>query len=440
MTNAQHPNDATNDSTNPAHDATTSPLRDKNSPQIHDHHGVLRREEMAFMEDVRASLLTQSTPGSMAVLYLMLAVLTIALVWASMARVEEITQGQGKVIPASREQIIQSLEGGILEEMRVHEGDIVQRGQVLLKIDPTRAGASYAESLAKVMGIKGSITRARAEAYRLPLIFPADVLTMPDIVREQSEVFEARKRSLQEGAAVMQTSLDLAEKEIALAEPLAKRGLLSEVELLRMRRQANEMRLQLVERHNKFRAEASADLTRLEQELSQLQHSVVALKDTMQRTTILAPVRGTVKNVRVTTIGGVIKQGEDIMEIVPLEDQLLVEAKIRPSDVAFLRPGQNATVKISAYDYAIYGGLKGRIEHISPDTLREERPTPGLQQSDTYYRVFVRTDMAALKAAGKELPILPGMTTTVEIRTGEKSVISYLLKPIFKAREAFRER
>lgn len=402
--------------------------------------GRAKAEDLAFVQDLREAMLVQKTPGSMLVLYLIAVILVVAVVWAHFARVEEITHGEGRVIPASREQIIQSLEGGILETMNVSEGDIVEKGQTLLEIDPTRAGAAYREGLSKVLALKGSIARLRAEAYQTPLDFPPDVKAVPSIVRDETQAFSARRQTLNESVQALQRSLQLAEKEVSLSEPLSARGLMSEVEILRMKRQANEFRLQIAERQNKFRADANSELTRLEGELAQSKENVGAREDVMNRTTVKAPVKGTVKNIRVTTIGGVIQQGADIMEIVPLEDQLMVEAKIKPSDVAFVRPGLPATVKISAYDYAIYGGLHGTVEHLSPDTLKDDEKARAGRADATYYRLMVRTDRAALSAGGKEFPIMPGMTATVEVRTGEKSILSYLLKPVLKAREAFRER
>ena len=214
------------------------------------------------------------------------------------------------------------------------------------------------------------------------------------------------------------------------------KGLVAEIELFRMRRQVNDLELQVQERFNKYRADAANELNRVEAELSQTTEIVSARQDQVKRTTISAPLRGTVKNIRMNTIGGVVQPAEDIMEIVPLEDRLLVEAKIRPHDVAFLRPGLPATVKISAYDYSIYGGLDGEVELISADTLREERKS----EDENYYRVLVRTKNSTLSNNGKELPIIPGMTASIEIRTGEKSVLDYILKPVLKAREAMRER
>ncbi|MDB5817939.1 MAG: hemolysin secretion protein [Rhizobacter sp.] len=402
--------------------------------------GTLQRGDEQFMKDVTASVLSHTSPASVLIMWLIAAVVVSGLAWAYFARVEEITLGEARIIPISREQVIQSLEGGIVEEMLVHEGDVVEKNQILLRIDPTRAQAGYKEGLSKVQGLKGTIARLRAEAYGLALAFPPDVQLIPSIVHDETEAFNARRRSLDESLAALRRSQVLAQKEIDLAQPLAERGLISEVEILRMRRQANEFSLQIAERQNKYRSDANQELVRLESELAQSGEVVITRQDTLRRTTIRSPLKGTVKNIRSNTIGGVVAQGADIMEIVPLEDQLLVEAKVKPHDVAFLHPGLDATVKISAYDFGIYGGLKGKVELISPDTLRDEKRQAASGQDDTYYRVIVRTTSSNLIAGGKELPIIPGMTATVEIRTGEKTVLDYLLKPVFKAREAFRER
>ncbi|WP_313642229.1 HlyD family type I secretion periplasmic adaptor subunit [Stenotrophomonas sp.] len=392
------------------------------------------------MNDVQESLLSQTTPGSRLVSYIVAAIIVVGIIWASMARVEEITQGEAKVISRSREQVIQSLEGGILAEMSVREGDVVESGQVLLKIDPTRANASYREALTKVVGLKATLARLRAEAYGQALVFDEQVQQFPEEVENETRAFNARRRALEESVSALDRSYALAMREINLAEPLAAKGLLSDVELLRMRRQANDIRSQVVERRNRYRADANSELVKLEMELSQTSESLVGRADVVERTTVTAPVRGTVKNVRVNTIGGVIQPGEHILEIVPLEEQLLVEGKIRPKDVAFLRPGLPATVKITAYDYAIYGGLTGTVEHISPDTLKDDEKASAGRPDTTYYRVVVLTNKSALHAGDKDLPIIPGMVATVEIRTGEKTVLDYLLKPVLKAREAFRER
>lgn len=401
--------------------------------------GKLKNGDEAYLRDLKAAMLSHGAPEANWVLYGIALILASVLTWAHYAKVDEVTQGQGRIIPASREQIIQSLEGGILEEMMVKEGEIVEKGQVLLRIDPTRAGASYREGVSKSVGLKGSIARLRAEAFQAPLSFPADVMSFPSIVRDETQAYQARKKALEESIAGLQQALALAEKEVALASPLAAKGLYSDLDVLRARRQVTDIRTQIADRVNRYRADANAELVRMESELAQTRENLSAREDTMTRTTVRAPVRGTVKNIRVTTIGGVIPQGADIMEIVPLEDQLLIEAKVRPSDVAFLRPGLPAMVKVSAYDFAIYGGLPGTLELISPDTLRDEKRTTS-GPDDTYYRILVRTRTSVLRAGGKELPIIPGMTASVDIRTGQKTVMDYILKPVFKMKEAFRER
>lgn len=400
-----------------------------------------RPDDLHYMRDLHAAMLEQSAPKVIWALYLIGAVLVVALVWAHFAEVEEITEGEGKVIPISGEQIIQSLEGGILAELNVKEGQVVEKGQLLLKIDPTRATASYQESYNKMIALMGSVTRLRAEVYDKQLKFPPEVEAYPDIVRNERESFNSRRRALDQSVAGLERSLALIEKEIEMTAPLVEKGLISDLELIKSKRQANDTRGQITERKNKFIAEANQELVRAESEFSQARENVVGREDTMRRTMVKAPVKGTVKNIKVTTIGGVIPPATDIMEIVPFEDQLLIEAKILPKDVAFLRPGLDSMVKVTAYDYSIYGGLTGTLEHISPDTLREERPNAARAGiSDVYYKVIVRTNSATLKRGDKEFAIIPGMTTTVQIKTGKKTILEYLLKPVFKAREAFRER
>jgi membrane fusion protein, adhesin transport system len=399
------------------------------------------RADAMFMDDIRESLLTQSTPGSKVVLYLIATILAAALIWAKFAHVEEITRGEGTVVARSGDQIIQSLEGGILETLRVREGDVVKKGQLLAKIDPTRAETSYREAWVKAIGLKATIARLRAEAYGIPLTFPADVQKDGQTqIAQETKAYEARKKALDEAVAALKKSYDLQMQEIAMSEPLVDKGLLSEVELLRMRRQATDVKAQMVDQQNRFNADANAELARDELELSQTKENVVGRADVLVRTEITAPVDGIVKKISITTRGGVIQPGEHIMEIVPLEDQLLLETRVKPSDIAFIHVGEPAMAKITAYDYGIYGGLKGKVIFVSPDTIKDDQKAAAGRPDATYYRVDVITDHNALHAGGKTFPIVPGMTATVDIRTGEKTIFDYLMKPIFKAREAFRER
>lgn len=402
---------------------------------------ALNPADLAHMRDLHAAMLEQSAPKIRWALYMMALIMVIFFVWAALTTVDEVTKGNGKVISDKGDQLIQSLEGGILAKVHVKEGDQVELGQVLLEIDPTRANAAYKEGYNKVMALQASLARLRAEAYGQPLSFPAELKGRPELIRNETLAYNSRRSALMQSVTELQRSMQLAEKEVSMSEPLMARGLISDIELLRMKRQVNDFRLQISERQNRYRAEANAELNRVESELGQSRENVVARADAAKRTVVKSPVRGVVKVIKINTLGGVVQPAATIMEIVPMDDRLLVETKIRPQDVAFLRVGLPATVKVTAYDFSIYGGLGGVVEHISPDTLREEsRLAMATTGEESYYRVMVRTSEATLHSGGKSLPIMPGMTATVDIRSGQKSILQYLLKPVFKAREAFRER
>ncbi|UVE64003.1 HlyD family efflux transporter periplasmic adaptor subunit [Burkholderia pyrrocinia] len=400
----------------------------------------LRAGDVAYMSDIREALLVRSSAGAQAILYVVAVVLGAGLVWAHFARVEEVTRSDATVVSPSREQWIQSLEGGIVQAVAVHEGEVVEKGQLLAKIDPVRAASSYREVLTKTLDLKANVSRARAEAYGVPLAFPEDVRREPGLVAQATAAYRARRHALDGQVAALKQSQALVRREIAMAEPLAAKGLISEVEILRMRRQATDIDAQIAERRSRFTAEAGTELSRLEQELAQTSEVLAGRADVLARTDVVAPMRGVVKNIRIRTPGGVVQSGEHIMEIAPLDGRLLVEARIKPSDVAFLRPGLPVLVKLTAYDFAIYGGLRGHVVSLGPDTLKDDQKAAMGRPDANYYRLMVETDSDALVAAGKSLSVLPGMQATVDIRTGEKTVLDYLLKPIFKAREAFRER
>ncbi|MCO5101791.1 MAG: HlyD family type I secretion periplasmic adaptor subunit [Burkholderiaceae bacterium] len=377
---------------------------------------------------------------------LMFSALAAFLVWAASSQLEEVTRGQGRVVPSSREQVIQMLDPGVLSELLVREGDRVEKDQVLLRVDDTRATALLRELQAKTVALAAASSRARAEAYGGKLEFPPEARAHPELVRRETEAYNARRQALSDSVEALRRGMALLDREIEITEPMVGRGLVSEVELLRLKRQRNDLALQLSDRQNKFRTDAAADLIKFEADLAQARETLVARADAAERTEIRSPMKGTVKSIRVNTIGGVVQAGQEIMAIVPTEDTLVVEAYVRPADVAFLHPGQKAVVKISAYDYAIYGGLDGIVENISPDTLRDERraATPVADVADeanSYYRVLVRTSANALTTPdGRTLPIIPGMTASVEMLTGRKTVLQYLLKPLNRAGEALRER
>ena len=393
--------------------------------------------DLRFASDMREALLREHDRAPRYLLMLIAALLAAAFAWASTSRVEEITKGPARIVPSSRQQVMQSLEGGLLQELLVVEGQVVGKGQALLRIDPTRADAAWREGQSRRLALRAAAARLQAESSGNALAFPPEVASVPDLVRNESRTYLAKRRTLEESTHALLRGVELLSREIEMTQPMAERGLVAEVDLLRMRRQLNDLQMQIAERRNRYRAEAAAELTRVSSELEQVTGLLGARLDQVERTIVRAPVRGTVTNIRVTTIGGVIQPGQDIMSIVPLDDQLLVEAKIAPHEVAFLRPGLPATVKLSAYDYSTYGTLSGEVELVSADTLQEEEQR---STAENYYKVLVRTKGSTLGKPGSDLPIIPGMTGSVEIRTGDKSVLDYLLKPISRAREALRER
>ncbi|MBS1205291.1 MAG: HlyD family type secretion periplasmic adaptor subunit [Proteobacteria bacterium] len=369
--------------------------------------------------------------------------MVLAIFWTAHFNIEEVTSGSAKIVPSSREQVLQSLEGGILQELMVHEGDTVEKGQVVAKIDPTRAEASFRESANRLLALKAQTARLEAEATGGKLSFPPEVMKEPELVARETDAWKLRKRAVDESINGYLKSKELLLKELAMARQLSARSLLSKTEVLKLERQANDAELQITERQNRYRNEANDELSKVQVEMTSLQETALGRHDTLERTEVRAPVRGIVNNIKINTIGGVIQPGAAIMEVTPLDDQLLVETHIRPSDVAFLAPGQEAVVKISAYDYSIYGGLSGHVQSISSGALKDEENKaarrPGVD--DTYYRVMVLTENNTLKKSGsQELRVIPGMTATVDIRTGEKSLLQYLLRPLLRVQEAFHEK
>ncbi len=389
---------------------------------------------MPFLRAARAAQIADSHPFAGSSLLLLVLFLLVAYLWADNASLDEVTRGEGAVVPSSREQVIQSLEGGILAELTVREGDIVEKGQVLLRIDDTRSGASLREGELKSQSLRAEIARLQAEAAGTSPQFPKDIEAA--VVERERKNFVSRLTAVEESAASLKRNLELAEKELGMTQPMVARGAVSEVEVLRLQRQIIELKGQIQDRRNSFKAEARGKQAEKEAELSGIMEVLTAKKDEVSRSLVRSPMRGTVKNIKVTTLGGVIGPGQDIMEIIPIEERLLIEAKIRPADVAFLHAGQQATVKLTAYDYTIYGSLRGHLEHISADTLTDENPP-----HERFYRVYVRTDSAALNGKKGPLPVIPGMVATVEVLTGHKTVLEYLLKPVLKTRDnALHER
>ncbi|ONN51574.1 secretion protein HlyD [Acinetobacter genomosp. 33YU] len=358
------------------------------------------------------------------------------LVWAWLFKLEEVSTGTGKVIPSSKEQIIQSLEGGILTKLNVKEGEIVEKGQSLAQLDPTRFASNVGETKSLLLSAKATAARLSAEVNGINLTFPKEVLEEQALVNEETALYHSRRSNLEQSLAGLKKALVLVQQELAMTEPLVAKGAASEVEVLRLKRQANDLINQMNDIQNQYLVKSREELAKANTDIETQSQVVKGKSDTLKRAIFKSPVRGIVKEIDVMTIGGVISQNGKLMTIVPLDEKLLIEARISPRDIAFIRPGQEALVKITAYDYSIYGGLKGKVTVISPDTLRDE-----VKQDQFYYRVYILTDSDKLtNKNGKYFSITPGMVATVDIKTGEKTILDYLVKPFNKAKEALRER
>lgn len=408
----------------------------------------------------------------------MAAFFVIFIVWANVATLDEVTRGQGRVIPSSEIQKMQSLEGGIIEEFLVKEGDEVKAGQLLVRLRDVQASSDLGANQKRILGLQAKITRLQAEAEgKITPAFPDEVMKgVPDSVTEELNTFRANQQNLQNQLAVTEQQLTqrkqeiselrgrigdvrgvigLARQELETIRPLVERGSAPKLELLQKEREIKERQTELnslessiprieatiqeaeariKEVKSSFQAQAQTELAATQIELNSLGETLGALQDRKTRTEMKSPVNGYVKDITVSTVGGVVQPGQDIVEIVPKDDQLLVEAQVRPSDIAFLYPGQKAVVKITAYDFSIYGGLNGEVIDISADSITNDK-------GESFYRVRVRTFEAALKRKGEVLPIIPGMVASVDILTGKKTVMEYILKPIVKTlRESMGER
>ena len=434
-------------------------------------------DDAPFMTDTNAAVILGASRSSHLILICTTAFFAIALLWAALADIDEVTRGEGKVIPSNKIQVIQNLEGGIVSEILVSDGEQVEKDQPLLRLDDIRFSSSYREAKSRYLTLQAQAARLSAAANNQEITIPEAVWKEdPDLARNEVALFNSQARELASNLSILeqqtaQTRQELAEleakknklarsynlvkQELGMSAPLAEEGAISEVEILRLKRSVNDLRGELdasrlaiprlqsahEEMKNKikdleisFRTKARSELNEVEAELSSVEESLRGQQDRVSRTLVKSPVRGTVKQVMVTTVGGVIQPGMDLMEIVPLEGNLLVEAHVRPADIAFLRPDQTAQVKLTAYDFAIYGGLPAKLEHISADTITDEN-------GDSFYLIKVRTERSYLGTEDNPLKIIPGMTAVVDILTGEKSVLDYLLKPVLRARErALRER
>ena len=404
-----------------------------------------------------------------ALLYMIGVFLVIMVVWSAVATVDEVARGEGKVVPASEVQVIQSLEGGIIDAVLVKDGDEVKEGQVILRMRNIQAGAEFASTNQKYLGLLASTVRLQAEATGNALVFPDEIIKgAPEMVRAEQDAYDANKKNNQSQLEIETQQLNQKKQEMAeltakindtanvmkltqserdMVAPMVERGSSSKKELLDLDRQlanektemnaltlslprakaaAQEMRERVTNLTSDFRARAQKELAEKTTELNSIKQTLAAYKDKSERNDVKSPVHGTVKDIRITTVGGVAKPGEPIMEIVPLEDKLLIESHIKPSDIAFIHPGEKAVVRLSAFDSSIYGTLDGTVTEVSPDSMTTDK-------GESFYRVRVKTLKTSLEKNGKSYSIIPGMQATIDIVTGEKTVLKYLIKPFAKA-------
>jgi len=430
-------------------------------------------EDLKYMS-YSAEAMLQQTPGrSRAMLWLIGLFIVVMLVWAGYAQVDEFTRGDGKIVPSSDIQVVQNLEGGILARLMVEEGQVVQQGQQLLQIDDTLLSSSFREKdlLLAQLSVKSARLKAEADSVSFDAAlmalgrnFPARLIASEqDLYLARQQEFKSRLDSYNQKVAqklkelesarsamrTLQLSYDIQSREVSMTRPLVKAGAVSQVELLRLERQLNDLKGDLNKAElaipqleaeyretvnnvasytQSFTNESRQALNDVSAEISRLQESNQAIEDRVSRTIVRSPVKGTVKQIGVKTVGGVIQPGMDLVEIVPIDDSLVVDARVKPSDIAFIHPGQRATVKFTAYDFAIHGGLAAKVTHISPDTIRD-------QDGLSFYQIRLLTESSHLGKAEKPLPIIPGMTVQIDILTGKKTVLDYLLKPILKTRQ-----
>ncbi len=388
-----------------------------------------RQSDLDFAADTKAAFLESRAPYASLLLFLLVGIVSALFFWAHSSKVDEITRGQGKVIPSRNLQVVQNLEGGILAELFVKEGQIVEAGQILLRLDDTAFAASHQESLSKSDNLQATIARLETEASdRETIQFPEYILqNRSDLVESETSLFAVRRANHQAKTRNLEKSLELKRRELSITEPLATDGVVSQVELLRLQSAINDTEGQLIRIRSDYSREVMTQLNEAKAELEQVQQSINAYHDRVLRAEIKSPAYGTINRIHSKTIGGVIRPGDPILEIVPLESDLLVEANILPSDIGFIHPGQEAIVKLTAYDFSIYGGLKGTVERISADTFTNER-------GESFYKIRVRTGERSLATGDQELRIIPGMQVQVDILTGKKSVLDYAIKPLMRAR------
>jgi membrane fusion protein, adhesin transport system len=416
----------------------------------------MQQSDFAFVNNIRAASELRTPRTSRILLVSLLALMTTAVAWAHFAVLDEVKRGSGRVVPSRQIQVLQSLEGGIVRETLVQEGAIVAQGQVLMKIDDTKSASELGEIRERRAANAARVARLEAEVGgRGEPQFAEELAGIaPRAVETERNVFAARQRKLSQDVDVLlqqqirfADSIKLLSREIELTRNLYVQKIVPEIDMLRLERQASELKGQLAEAQSRissataaFRSQAEEDLAKSRGDLAVLDETIKLARDRFRRAELRSPVNGVVNKLNVTTVGAVIQPGADVMDIVPLDDTLLVEGRIRPQDIAFIHPEQDAVVKLTAYDSSVFGALKGKVERISADTIVSDKPDRD-ERNEKFYRVMIRTEKNHLGTDEHPLPIIPGMVATVEVLTGHKSVLDYVVKPARLLRdEALRER
>lgn len=392
------------------------------------------------LDENTKALLREPMTMSRYLLYAIVAFILVFIVWANLTEVDERTMAMGKVIPSSSVQEVQNLEGGIVKKIYVHEGEIVNQGQVLLKIDDTQYSANLEQKEVSYYSMMAKKLRLQAESEGLDkLELPSKLLEeYPEIAAHEQALFVANTEQVGSKLITLEKNLTIAKERLAIAEPMVEERIVSRNEFLKLQQEVNELQGKYNDELKVYESEARGQLNEVNSEVKSLEKLLSGYEDTLDRSTIRSPVYGIVKKVNVDTVGGVIEAGEDIMEIVPLDDQLQIEARVNPKDIAFIRAGQDASISITAYDPSIYGYIDGKVAYVSADAITDNNDEG---KPETYYKVIVQTKTNHINYHDNELPIIPGMQTSVSILTGKKSIMDYILKPILKVRqEALRER
>lgn len=377
-----------------------------------------------------------SLSGARRVIFIIIAFLALFALWCSFFSIDEVSKGNGKVIPGSKEQIIQSLDGGVLERIDVKEGQIVEAGEVLAQLDIVRTESTFEEYEARYRALLAQQVRLSAEGNGTPLAFPRELEGFPELVEAETRLYTSRKVQFGESIKNIEDARRLIKNELAINTRLVKEGASSTVEVIRLQRQLVDLNMKASELQANYHVKSREELSKVSAEIAGMTHGLRGRQDLVSKSTLRSPVRGIIKDIEISTIGGTVPPNGAIMRIVPLDDTLLIEAQILPRDIAFIHPGQKARVKITAYDYSIYGDLPGEVMTISPDTIKDE------QKPDVvYYRAYIRTAKDyLLNKQERKLFISPGMVASVDIVTGHKTIARYLIKPFNKVNEALTER